>query len=81
MSENQEVGVVEDESHLWSFGSEEGYWRALAPFSHFTDVETETLNQVIGQGHKSGHDRIGVRSLYFDLLCQYRGFTDLGLLR
>lgn len=53
-SENQEVGVLEDKSHI--FGSEEGYWRALAPFSHFTDVETEALNQGVGQGHKNGHD-------------------------
>lgn len=56
--------------HLQIFGSEnEGYWQTLALFSHFTDVQTEELNQHIGQGYKNEQDGTGARSLYLDLLC------------
>lgn len=68
MSEDQgAAGAYSASLDLWS--EKEGYCQALALSSHFTDVQTEDLNQRIDQGHKYDHDGIGVRILYHDLLC------------
>lgn len=66
--------------HLWIFGSEkEGYLQALALFSHFTDVQTDGLNERIGQGHKNDHDGMERGPCPLSIHVSREMFRDAGL--